>query len=72
MQKRDAGVLTIITVCCNCANTGDAPQWVEGHELTVDACVEGTTDVVAHTEEWLVAYKRFTWLAQVRTCSLAA
>jgi hypothetical protein len=29
-------------------------RWVEGHEVTVDACVEGTTDVVSHTEPFLV------------------
>ena len=32
-------------------------RWVEGHEVTVDACVEGLTDVVPHTESFLVDYK---------------
>ena len=36
-------------------------RWVEGHELTVDACVEGTSDVVAHTELFLVEYKLFAY-----------
>ena len=33
----------------------------EGHEVTVDACVEGTTDVISHTEQFLVEYKIFVW-----------
>ncbi len=33
----------------------------EGHELTVDACVEGTTDVISHTEQFVVDYKVFVW-----------
>jgi hypothetical protein len=32
-------------------------RWVDGHELTVEACVEGTTDVIPHTEPFLVEYK---------------
>ena len=36
-------------------------RWVEGHEISVDACVEGTTDVVPHTEAFLVEYKQFSW-----------
>ena len=31
--------------------------WVEGQQVTVDACVEGLTDVVPHTEDFVVAYK---------------
>jgi hypothetical protein len=41
-------------------------QWVEGHEVTVDACIEGTSDVIPHTEEFLVSYKRFTWKPATR------
>ena len=36
-------------------------RWVEGHEVTVDACVEGTTDVIPHTEQFLVDYKLFAF-----------
>jgi len=38
-------------------------RWVEGHEVSVDACIEGTTDVIPHTEEFLVDYKQFEWIA---------
>ena len=31
--------------------------WVEGQQVTVDACVEGLTDVVPHTEAFVLAYK---------------
>ena len=37
-------------------------RWVDGHEVTVDACTEGTSDVIAHTEDWLVDYKRWSWV----------
>ena len=37
-------------------------RFVEGHEVTVDACVEGTTDVIAHTESFLVGYKQWAWV----------
>ena len=36
-------------------------RWVEGHEITVDSCLEGETDVIAHTETFLVEYKQFHW-----------
>ena len=36
-------------------------QWSEGHEVAVDACVEGTSDVVPHTEAFLVDYKRWAY-----------
>ena len=32
-------------------------QFVEGHEIVVDACLEGTTDIIPHTEAFLVDYK---------------
>jgi len=32
-----------------------------GHEVTVDACLEGTTDVIPHTEKFLVEYKLFAY-----------
>lgn len=38
-------------------------RWVLGHEVTVDACVEGTTDVISHTERFLVQYKQWEWVA---------
>ena len=38
-------------------------RFVEGHEVTVDACVEGTTDVIPHTESFLVGYKQWSWVA---------
>jgi hypothetical protein len=37
-------------------------RFVEGHELTVDACVEGSSDVVPHTEDFLVGFKQFSWV----------
>ena len=37
-------------------------SWVAGHEVTVDVCTEGTSDVIAHTEDWLVDYKRSSWV----------
>ena len=36
-------------------------RWDEGHEVTVDACVEGTTDIIPHNEKFLVDYKVFAW-----------
>ena len=35
-------------------------RFVEGHEVGIEACLEGTSDVVSHTESFLVDYKRFT------------
>jgi hypothetical protein len=37
-------------------------RFVEGHELTVDACSEGLSDVVPHTEDFLVGFKQFSWV----------
>ena len=34
-------------------------RWVDKQGITVDACIEGTTDVIAHTEDFLVDYKRW-------------
>ena len=42
--------------------------WVEGQEVTVDACVEGSTDITRHTEPFLLAYKQWRW--NVETGSL--
>jgi Fibronectin type III-like domain len=40
--------------------------WVEGHAVTVEACVEGTSDVVPHTEQFLLAYKQWQWVTTVQ------
>eukprot|EP00912_Choanoflagellata_sp_UC4_P002392 UC4_evm6s1505 len=34
--------------------------WVPGHEITVDSCIEGTTDIVVHDESFVVNYKKFS------------
>ena len=36
--------------------------WVNMHEVVGDACTEGTSDVIPHTETFLTAYKQWKWL----------
>ena len=37
--------------------------FVDQHEVTVDACLEGTTDVIPHIEAFVTAYKHWSWEA---------
>jgi len=36
--------------------------WVDDQGVTVDACVEGISDIVRHTEPFLLAYKQWEWV----------
>jgi hypothetical protein len=36
--------------------------WVDRHEVVADACVEGTNEVLPHTEAFLMAYKEWQWV----------
>jgi beta-glucosidase-like glycosyl hydrolase len=35
--------------------------WVDKHEVIMEACVEGTHEIIPHTEEFLMAYKLWKW-----------
>lgn len=38
--------------------------WVDMHEVVGEACIEGSSDIVPHTESFLTAYKNWKWVAR--------
>lgn len=60
-------VLETITTVARYSMVRKFPSpWVDKHEVSLEACVEGTQEVIPHTEQFLMAYKEWNWVANHR------
>ena len=70
VEGHEVSAATMFTAACSETTRSDTPRGCA--QVTVDACVEGTTDVIPHTENFLVEYKQWRWAAQTGIVHAAA